>query len=320
MEKKEIKVAIAMATYNPDLGFFREQIESLRNQTFKNWKCYISDDLSEASVFLSMKKILAEDSRFVLMSHKTPIGAPFNFENALKHVPQDMSFVAFCDQDDVWEVDKLEYLLAQFNEPQVMVVHSDLSLIDSKGHKTAESCWKAEGRELNHAELFELLLRNNVTGCSMMFRQSLMECVLPFPPQPRIPYYYHDHWVALHGLLKGEVKAVHRPLVRYRQHDRNVIGAHLKTEVGLFKKLLNFRQIMKKSALAYRQRQAIYNDLTGYDSQAKAKLLIWEAGFWVLTAHLLRRALATPQIRPLTVQLVIGYILVNFFPRFSQKI
>jgi len=318
--KQEIRVAVVMATYNPNLEFFKEQIQSLKSQTFTNWKCYISDDLSEDDIFHSMKKIVADDSRFVLTSHEKPCGTPFNFENALKQVSTDVSFIAFCDQDDVWEPNKLEELLIHFKDPQVMVVHSDLSLIDSKGLKIAESCWKAEGREFQHKELFELLLRNNVTGCSMMFRQGLMKCILPFPLQPRVPYYYHDHWVALHGLLKGEIKAIHQPLVRYRQHSNNVIGAHLKAKVGLLRKLLNFRSIMKKSVQAYKQRQAIYNDLTSYNSNARTELLIWQAGFPAFAMYLVRRAIITPQMRPLTVQLIIGYVLINFFPRYSQNI
>ena len=55
-----------------------------------------------------------------------------------------------------------------------------------------------------------------------MFRSSLLPIVLPFPK--RMNDAFHDHWVALTAMVKGEIRFIQRPLYSYCQHDANVHG------------------------------------------------------------------------------------------------
>ena len=164
---------------------------------------------------------------FALAQAKRRRGAVGNFCEALARVPEGCELVAFCDQDDVWEPEKLATMVDLFKDPEVMAAHSDLSLIDERGKPMATSCWDMESRDssgnLTHGKL---IMRNPINGCAMMFRRALLPKVLPLPEQPkRVPYFYHDVWVALFALDYGKIAVCPKALVRYRQHGGNAVGS-----------------------------------------------------------------------------------------------
>lgn len=252
------KVGIALATYNPQLDFFRQQIRSLQEQSFKDWVCVISDDQSAPEVFLQIKKMIAEDVRFQCVQTSMRLNVVKNFENAVRHLPSDCQLIAFCDQDDIWQRHKLERLMKEFTQDDVMLAHSDLELIDEENRTLASSCWDLEKRDWQNLSVNDLIIRNVVTGCSCMFRLELLPLILPFPAQKQI-HFFHDHWVALQALRKGRISSVKEPLVRYRQHGRNVVGAYQGSHSALLQKFVNLKSLLERSDKAYNQRFEILN-------------------------------------------------------------
>ena len=65
-ETGEPLIAICMATYNPNMELFRAQVESIREQTYGNWVCVISDDCSEQELFDRIAEVVEGDDRFLL--------------------------------------------------------------------------------------------------------------------------------------------------------------------------------------------------------------------------------------------------------------
>lgn len=57
-----------------------------------------------------------------------------------------------------------------------------------------------------------------------MFCANLLPLILPFPKQDKINW-HHDHWVALIASCGGKIVHNRQPLVKYRQHSVNVVGA-----------------------------------------------------------------------------------------------
>jgi hypothetical protein len=137
-------------------------------------------------------------------------------------VPADADAVALCDQDDVWDPDKLSVLLARLTtDPNRQLVYSDMRLIDADGRPLAPSFW--EHRVNQWDDLAALLLLNTVTGAASLIRADLVrERVLPFPPGT--PSAFHDQWIAACALTAGRIEFVDRPLYSYRQHDQAVTG------------------------------------------------------------------------------------------------
>jgi hypothetical protein len=218
-ERGSAKVAICMATFNPPRVLFERQIASLRAQTHRNWVCIIVDDRTEHEQFERVRYLVKGDPRFVLFQNPARRNFYRNFEEALRRAPADADIIALCDQDDVWQPDKLETLIGAF-EPGTELVYSDARVVDEAGAVRSGTFWSR--RRNNYTDLPTMMVANTITGAASAFRASLLPEILPFP-EPIGPT-FHDHWIGLSALLKGRIGYVDRPLYDYVQHAEGVIG------------------------------------------------------------------------------------------------
>jgi len=211
-------IAVCMATFNPDPGLFRIQVESIREQTDGDWVCVISDDCSEPASFDEIQRTVAGDERFVVSRAEANLGFYRNFERVLEAAPREAELLALCDHDDYWYPEKLATLRAAIGDSGL--AYSDARRVDTAGNVRAETLWR--GRRQNHSNLASLLISNTVPGAACLLRREVIERALPFPDGPG--WDFHDHWLALVALTLGEVAYVDRPLYDYVQHPGAVLG------------------------------------------------------------------------------------------------
>ncbi|MBP0027597.1 glycosyltransferase [Roseofilum sp. Guam] len=219
------KIGIILATYNPNMEYLRKQIESLREQTWQDWMCHVVDDCSSEGCQSQIQATIAGDRRFHFHSYSENVGSYHNFERGLELCVGDqrLEAIACCDQDDIWLPDKLERQWHALESQSALLVHSDLELIDAQDDTCHPSAWEFEQRSPQKLTPQLLLLRNTLTGCTMMFRPELLSVVLPFPPRKGGDW-YHDWWIALIASHRGKIAHISTPLVRYRIHDTNTVG------------------------------------------------------------------------------------------------
>ena len=105
MENKEKeKIDIILPNYNSSL-FITETINSVLNQSYKNWKLIIVDDFSDKKTVNILKKITSNKKIKVFWQKKNR-GAGFCRNYAIKK--SNSPFVAFIDSDDIWKKNKLK--------------------------------------------------------------------------------------------------------------------------------------------------------------------------------------------------------------------
>jgi glycosyltransferase involved in cell wall biosynthesis len=227
------KIAIVLATYNPNPHYFHQQIASIQAQTWQNWVCHVVDDCSQPESQQMIQTLVSQDDRFICHFHPQNLNSYHNFERGLEYVGADSTItaIAFADQDDIWQPNKLEVLLKTLRTEQALLVHSDLELIDGSDRTLHASAWEFESRQPEKLTAEFLLLRNTVTGCSLLFCASLLSSMLPFPPQAEV-HWYHDVWAAIVAAQLDKVAHVRQPLVRYRIHGSNAVG--VVRDAGMF--------------------------------------------------------------------------------------
>jgi glycosyltransferase involved in cell wall biosynthesis len=216
---------IALATHN-GAKYIDGQLESLLGQTVSDWTLLIRDDASTDDTPDIIRAYAGRDPRIrELERHgsSTP-SAKQAFARLLEAARGMGADVVFCcDQDDVWAPDKLEKVLERLQGIKgPALVHHDLQVVDQGLEPISESFW-----ELMHlkpgdqARPQRLLSRNEVTGCALAVNRALLEIALPIPREAIM----HDWWLALFAAYFGELTAMPDRLVKYRQHEANVIGA-----------------------------------------------------------------------------------------------
>jgi hypothetical protein len=219
IEDSPPEIAICMATYQPPLELFLRQIESIREQTRGGWICLIQDDGSPSETLVAMREVLGDDGRFFLQENPRNLGFYRNFEASLWRVPSQVRFVVLSDQDDTWNPEKLEALLAPL-EAGAQLCYSDCRIVDEGGKVLSETFWTRKRNE--YSNFSAQVLGNTVSGAAAAFRRELLDWALPFPwleaDTSLGDKLYHDHWLAVVAMARGEMAYVDRPLYDYIQH------------------------------------------------------------------------------------------------------
>lgn len=232
---KSPKIAILLATYNGS-RFLSEQLDSILSQTYTNFILVVRDDCSTDNTrsMLEDYRQTHADKMHLLEPDVRNQGASASFSCLLEYVLQhkqvlelDRAYMMFCDQDDVWYSDKIERQVqsmlaaeaAAVNLP--VLVHSDLEVVSEALVQIAPSFIRYQGLEIQRNQFCQIVISNLVTGCTAFINEALARQACPVPQQAIM----HDWWLALVATAFGKLVLLDAPLVHYRQHGRNTIGA-----------------------------------------------------------------------------------------------
>lgn len=222
------KINILMATYN-GRKYLRQQIDSILNQTYSNFRLLISDDASTDSTVKILEEYEKKDRRVEIYSHQKNMGVVANFEFLINKVRSE--YFMFADQDDVWEPDKIEKSLKKLEETDSDLVYTDLEVVDNKLNQIHSSFWKQKGfyDKITKYNNFESLYLNNyINGCTMICKSLWINEFLPLPKNSK--YVIHDYWIALVVSNRGKMAYIEESTIKYRQHGNNQVGSSRKSD------------------------------------------------------------------------------------------
>ena len=133
-------ISIIMSCYKSNFEYLKEQIDSIINQTEKEWELLIYDD-GTPGLENFIKKY--KDDRIAVFDNGTHLGYAKAYDYLL-HLT-DGEYVCFCDHDDIWEPDKLEVEKKYLDEhPDVDCVFGWLKWFGEKEKLEAFSISDAE--------------------------------------------------------------------------------------------------------------------------------------------------------------------------------
>lgn len=218
-------VSIVMATFN-GVRFVRQQIESIRAQSWQDWRLFVRDDGSDDGTVDVLREFAARDTRITIVDRESEnnLGPSQSFERLLERAcDAGAQYVFLSDQDDVWHEDKLALMVPSFDRSRTGpdLVYSDMEIASSDLTTTSPSFIRDHfGSGPKAPPLARLLVQNFVPGCASAVHRELIGLALPFPRSVR----NHDWWLAVCAAAAGRLIYVDRPLSKYRQHEGNVVG------------------------------------------------------------------------------------------------
>ena len=239
------------------------------DQTDPDFSVLLQDDGSEDETFSLLTALCGKDRRFSFGSEQGQhLGAAGNFLSLVRQT--DADYVLMCDQDDLWEPEKIAILKKAMNEMEAeygadtpLLVHSDCSLISEEGEPIGDSFFRHQGWDPKAVTLPPLLVQNNVTGCTLIMNAPLRKLIASHARAKDL--FMHDWFIALTAASFGKIRFVNQPLTLYRQHGDNTIGASSKNLIARGFSALTRRQEAKRRILLTYTHTKVFNKL--YEGQ-----------------------------------------------------
>ena len=233
-----MKIAVLMSTYNGH-NFLDKQLESLANQTVaKIMTVYIRDDGSSDDTFKIISKWMNQMN--IVLYKESNAGPSMSFWKLLMNTDIQADFYAFCDQDDIWDSDKLEVAIKQLNRNAHLYAFN-CRIIDENGKVITKE--RLTSKPL--IELRRLFISGFTQGCSMVFddqlRRYMQHLELRCVPM-------HDIVLMLYALNFGTIYWDQNTHFGYRVHSSNVVAKGNKTGIQKLKTILwNWKNSSKNS-------------------------------------------------------------------------
>ena len=234
-----VSCSVLIATYNGG-KYLREQLDSILRQQDVKVEILIRDDGSTDGTH----NILNEYQKAGLLKWITGehIGVPNGYLELLKNAP-NTDYYAFCDQDDIWDDDKLIYAIKKLEElpnDKPLIYYSSQRLVDEQGRLI-----RVHEIDINRTPYTNFLI-SNVAGCTTVFNKELFFAINKAEPDFIL---MHDSWAFKVCLaLGGEYYADKIPHINYRQHGNNVagIGMSIKGKFHQMKRYITVFKIQKQ--------------------------------------------------------------------------
>ena len=243
------KVSIVMTSYNYE-KYIAEAIESILNQTFRDFELIIVDDCSKDKSREIIEAYAKKDGRLRYLFHERNMGLSRSTNDGFSMCLGD--YIAIIDSDDCWDNSKLKLQLDIFErKPNIDVVYTGTIIIDEKSTSTSvrfsqiynsqtilfviTSLLKGltniailpefDGRR--SGKIFGNLLRNNfVNKSSSIFRAYCIKDVI-FKEEMKLL----NDWIFWLDLAKKhEFYYIPQPLTKYRIHQKSMVTATSSTE------------------------------------------------------------------------------------------
>ncbi len=205
-------VSIAMATYN-GASYLKEQLDSLAQQKMPPLELIVCDDRSTDAT-LDVLSDFEKTAPFAvqIFSNERRLGYKQNFMKAASLCGGDI--VAFCDQDDIWNENKITVVTNAFRDAKCLVVSHDFSVMFNDGRQSIPSYFD----QLERSGFSRAV---GIKGCTMAFQKALLDRLGWPGPQSG---WAHDAWIALIGTALNRRGYIYQPLIRHRIHGNNTSG------------------------------------------------------------------------------------------------
>lgn len=247
-----MSVSILLAAFNGG-EYIEKQIDSILNQTYRDWKLFIRDDGSSDNTRIIIQRYVSMDSRIIAVDkdNGNNIGVVKSFFKLLNIA--NSKYYMFCDQDDIWLKDKVKVTVERaqrFDQSIPLLVHTNLTTFSDEHGVINQRLYGNS----NIDKLNVMLSSNSVAGCTILINNELKNKVINDSSYDVV---MHDWWLALCANSFGKVSYIETSTIMYRIHDNNQVGTDT-SKLKKLRRLFNYSHEIERQANAVEQGKMIY--------------------------------------------------------------
>lgn len=239
-------VLIMMASYNGEM-YIEQQIDSILNQSYKNFLLVIQDDNSTDRTQEIIKKKQLHDKRIVLWDNQGKNGAYENFHSLINKCKEkyDYDYYMFSDHDDIWNSNKIEIFVDEmennYDQNEPIMLYADMCIIDGNNKITSKSVNKIFN--LQYKNKWSTLYNHSIYGCNCIINKKLFYLVPTVKTDDRICHILcHDNYYGKFAAFFGKLRYIDISLMMYRRYSTNVTAKH-DYSYGLKKLIMRVKSI-----------------------------------------------------------------------------
>lgn len=230
MDNQEL-ISVIMCTYNEELKWIKESVESVLNQTYKNLEFIIVLDNPNN---IELKNLLEgyekSDNRIYLIINEENMGVSTSSNRAIKACKG--KYIARMDADDISEIDRLMKQKAYLESNNLDFIFSGVKLIDEISNVKYET----NKRSMDYEKLKKLFRIANVSyHCTWFMKRVIYDSLEGYREIPHTD----DYDFILRALNKGyKIGKMDQNIGRYRVRETS-ISINNSLEQFLFMRILS---------------------------------------------------------------------------------
>ena len=201
---KKIECSIIMPVYNAE-KYIKETINSVLNQTFKNFELICINDCSTDNSLNILKEFQKKDERIVIINNKTNLRVAKTRNFGVQKAKAD--WIALLDSDDMWDNTYLEKIIKKRDELNSQFLCSNVKFITNEGKLLNKTI------QYPNVVTYKELLKQNKITCSTVFIKKDLLLKYPF-----VEGNSHEDYLCWLSVVKelGKVDILNEPLGFYR--------------------------------------------------------------------------------------------------------
>lgn len=203
---KNPKVTVLMSVYNGE-KYLREAVDSILNQTFKDFEFLIINDGSTDKTLDILQSY--KDPRIRIVNNKKNIGLTKSLNKGLKIAKGE--YIARMDADDVSLPKRLQFQVNLMNKNKDTVLCGTNTLsINETGEKISGPWWQDSLLPME----WQILLSNPIAHPTAMIRKNFI--INQFQPIYRTIVNAEDYDLWCRLVLRGKIERLNKVLLFYR--------------------------------------------------------------------------------------------------------
>ncbi len=252
-------VSIVLPTYNGQ-KYIKEAIESVINQTYKNWELIIVNDCSSDNTLQIINEYALKDNRIRVISNSVNQKVAASLNNGFKEARGE--YFTWISDDNKFKPDAVKYMADFFNKnKKADFISCAYEIIDGEGKFTALSYEYFSKKR----SVCEMLSENNIGAC-FMYRKELAEKTGMYDINFPLANDY-DYW--MRAAAYGNVVYSNAILYEYRSHPNNLTSLKRDDMVQETNEIINKNAFLLASNLKMSKKRKINLLIDLFDSSKK---------------------------------------------------
>ena len=164
-------ISVVIPVFNAQ-EYIENTVDSVINQEYKNWELIIIDDCSTDDSLSIVETKYKSNKKIEIIKLERNSGGPAKPRNiGIKNSNGD--FIAFLDQDDIWDNDKLRICCNSICDNVDFIYHDMMRVVAENDYSVKQKILPS--RQLEQPVLIDLLINDNaILNSSVMVRRSLL--------------------------------------------------------------------------------------------------------------------------------------------------